>query len=548
MNKRLDQSLPKLLLSQFLEFWYYYLGALIALVATHYIQSELPFLAKELADNMAKGIDVVSYKQFFVLAIGIIFFRTSSRLLFFYPARVLEKFLRLELVEGIQNASPFRYKDFPEGQIFQVISADMEQMRALIGFALLQVGNIIVALSILAPRLAAFDKNLLIALLPMLICFLFFTLFVSRNRKYYAQTQQLQGKLNDTIIEAYNGKKTIKNFHAEKDFISLFNATSVKELYNFYKAGIGVAISIPLVPFGVGLSLLWGAHIVFQNQTGANSLILFSGFVFLFLEPLMFLSWIGVVAARSIESWKRIKKLNSCLYETSNEEILLSKLNPISKDQYRIPFWDGEIQFDLKRDQWLVFVGDTGCGKTHIIKYLVETLKSHKKVISYVAQNPYLYSDSLANNIFLGLESEKRDYELAYELLDLFGLTYLANNKEELFKLEVGENGKKVSGGQAKRLALIRSLMSDAEYIVWDDPFSSVDVILEKQIVDKLKEKEILKNKYVILTSHRLLTVKQSDELILLQKQKGIIEKGAVADFLKNQNNGVYEYFKNQMV
>lgn len=548
MIKRLDRSLGQLIIYQAIEFWPYYLGALVTLFGTHYIQSELPFLAKELADQMSHDVGSISFTKFLLLALGIIFFRTSSRLLFFYPARVVQKYIRVELIERVQNASPFRYKKFPAGQLFQIISADMEQIRALIGFALLQVGNIIVALVVLAPRLAGFNKHLLIALTPVFASFFIFTFIVSKSRKFYAQTQELQGALNDAIIEAYNGKKTIKNFHAEKNFLNFFNNISYKELLNFYNAGVWTSLSIPMVPFGVGLSLLWGAHIVFQQSLGANSLILFSGFVFLFLEPLMYLSWIGVVGARSVESWKRIKSLILDLDLVSPEEESVRKLNQIQSSEVSIPFWNTVLKIKLTPGKMMVMAGETGCGKTHIIKHLIETLRQQDKKLSYVAQDPYLYSDTIENNIFLGLENEHRDLNKAYDLLDLFGLTYLANSREGLLGLEVGENGKKLSGGQAKRVALIRSLMSEADYLIWDDPFSSVDLILEKQIIEKLKNSKFINNKYIILTSHRLLTVKQSDEVILLEKEIGIVEKGISHELLADEKGRLFEYFRNQMV
>ena len=135
-KKRLGQPLLSLLLKQFFEFWYYYLGAFVCLFLTHYIQSELPFIAKELADKISEGMDYPVTKLFY-LAIGIVIFRTSSRLLFFYPARVLQKLLRVEVIKRLEESSPYRYMKHSKGQIFQVVGGDLEEVRALIGFALL---------------------------------------------------------------------------------------------------------------------------------------------------------------------------------------------------------------------------------------------------------------------------------------------------------------------------------------------------------------------------------------------------------------------------
>ena len=313
MKNRLDRSLTSLLLLQFKEYWYYYTVAFGCLFLTHYIGSQLPFLAKELAEKVGNGLENQPVGIFFLLALGIIVFRTSSRLSFFYPARVMQKNLRVELVEKLETVSPLRYKNFSSGQLYQIIQNDMDQLRALIGFALLQLGNIVVALAVLIPKISSFNPALVKALSPMLISFIFFTLIVSKNRKYYKQTQDYQGEVQNFIMESYLGKKTIKNFHAEQSFIDLFDRGSFKELIAFYKAGLGIAFSIPMIPLGVGMSLIWGAWIIRSLDLGAPGLVLFSGFIFLFLEPLMFVSWIGVVFARSGASWTRIRGLVSKL-------------------------------------------------------------------------------------------------------------------------------------------------------------------------------------------------------------------------------------------
>jgi len=550
MKRRLlDKSLFSLLSFQFTKYWYFYSGALLCLVGTHWTQSHLPFFAKELADLVSEGSDEIDLWKFLFLAVGIVVFRTSSRLLFFHPARILQKDLRVELLTRLELAVPFRYSKHSDGQLFQVLQMDMEQLRALIGFALLQVGNIIVAMSILIPKLVAFEPKLLVALTPLIVAFICFSLIVGSNKDLYKQGQDLQGDVQNIIIESYAGKKTIKNYNAESSFAKWFADTSWFELKTFYKAGVKVAISIPLLPLGIGLSLLWGALIVKGEDLGASSLILFSGFIFLFLEPIMFLSWIGVVFARSYGSWERIKKLVKDIeFESDYEKILKKSNNKDDKSlDFNIDLWDKRCLLSLKRKSWTVFTGKTGHGKTHTIKQIADVLRWQERNISYVAQDPYLYSDTIIANIFLGLEYGAKDRDAAYDLLCLFGLDYLADDKTSLLHMEVGEKGKRLSGGQAKRLALVRSLMSKADVILWDDPFSSVDVILEKQIIDQLKKMNWVMDKTIIMSSHRLTTVNMCSEVFHIEKKIGVVESGSVDTHLKKRGH-IYEYFAKQMV
>ena len=260
MKKYFSLSFKSLLIDQTKQFFGYYLLAIIALFFTHKIQSDLPFLAKNLADKISTEPASIHMSSFFYLALGIIFFRTTSRILFFYPARLLQKMLRTEMILKLENTSPFRYRHINSGQIFQYLNGDIDQIRALIGFVGLQGGNLIIGLLVLVPRLFAFHPQLVYALTPMVVSFLLFTYFVSKSSVYFKKIQETNGEVQNLIIESYAGKKTIKNFHSEKSFYSLFQELSLLELYYFYRASLGISIFLPFVTFGVGLSLLCWQH------------------------------------------------------------------------------------------------------------------------------------------------------------------------------------------------------------------------------------------------------------------------------------------------
>lgn len=547
-NSRLTQSFKELLLSQFKEFKLYYVLGIVCLVMTHKIQSELPFMAKDLADKVATRSAELNVSIFFWLALGIVIFRTTSRILFFYPARQLQKFLRTELILKIEQTSPLRFRHLNSGQLFQYLTGDIDQIRALIGFVGLQGGNFIIAMLILIPKVISFSSQLLLALTPMLMTFVIFTVLVSRNRNYFKKTQEAQAEVQNIIIESYAGKRTIKNFHAESSFTSLFSETSLKEQDYFYLASLPISITMPLISLGVGLSLLWGALIIKNLHLPASSLILFSGFIFLFMEPLSYLSWIGVVISRSSASWTRLRELNELLIKPVPEEEKLNNLNQnFGELNFDIPFWEKSLELKFQPNHWSVLVSKTGQGKSELLFKCAEVLKKNDILISLVAQDPYIYNDSIEKNIFLGRIPCETDRLDAQRVLKILGLDYLEPDLDKLLKLEVGENGKRLSGGQIKRLSLVRSIMSEASVLLWDDPFSSVDLILEKEIIAELKKQHVLKNKSVILTSHRLSTVKNSDNVIFFDKEQGIIEQGEVGNLLSS-NTKLYEYFQKQMV
>lgn len=544
---------------QMKRYWPFYVIGPLALFATHWVQSLLPQYAKELAQNakeLNEGLYHPDLWKFALAALGILLFRTSSRLLFFTPARYMERDLRGKLMELLESSTPWRYNQSSSGQLFQTLFADTEQIRAMIGFAILQVGNVAVAMMVLLPKLAGIGQHTLLALTPMLVCFVAFTLIVGSTRKWQRLSQDQQGELQNQIIETYSGKESIKNYQAEKAFIKIFERSSALDLGYFFKAGSAVSVAMPLVPFGVGLSLIGGSWALHSQGLGVGDLVLYSGLVFLFLEPLMFVSWIGVVFIGASASWQRIRELARKLEVETPIEQELKKNNPQLKEvstallaPVQLPYWSHQIHLTLQPGKWSVLVGSTGCGKSELVKKLGVVLKQNGMALSYLSQSPYLYDDSLERNIFLGLAPTQEERQMAFELCQLLELDQLvaSGDLEELMQLQVGENGKRLSGGQAKRLALIRTIMSKADVLLWDDPFSAIDVLLERSIVERLRRWPLMKDKTILLTAHRLTTVRFCDYVYYLDKEEAVVEHAPIERALA-QRTRIYEYFKQQMV
>lgn len=544
MQYRLNRRFIPWLIAHSFEFWYYYLGAAVCLYMLHYYQSEIPELAKDLGDMVGDGkLASIDIKYFFFLAIAILFFRTFSRLLFFYPARIQQKNLRLELISKIEHASPANYADYNDGQLFQTIYNDLNRIRGFVGFALLQVGNIIIAATIFIPKIREFNPDFLVAFTPMIICIVLFTVMIYFIQPLMVKGMDLGGEVQNFLIEAYDAKKTIKNFHSEKAFLKLFQKYSADELLTFFQFTAARNIAFPLVKVGIGASLIWGALIVYDQNLPGTALIFFSGFLYLVLEPLMLLSWIGVVTSQGYAAWTRIKRLLNDVDKEIDYKITFSE--DINKPT--IKFWENDLNFEIKSAAWNVFVGDTGSGKSYILENLAQAYKKDGIKYSFIQQEPYLYNDTVINNIFLGQEQTPEKLAAVKKYIKMFALDSLEESVDAIFNLEVGENGKKLSGGQAKRVALIRSLIADVDYILWDDPFSSVDLILEKQIITEIKKDKYLFNKTFIMTSHRLTTVKACDWVVFVERGNATANMGEVQIELSKESK-LSEYFTKQLV
>ena len=540
MTSRLHRKFAPWVFHHSFEFKWFYFGAFACLYVLQVFQSQIPERIRHLTDLMTEGrMGEASVWIFLGLALGILLFRTSSRLLFFYPARVQQKLLRMELLELLEKVPSTRYQTRSQGQIFQVLFDDINNLRSFIGFGLLQVGNLLIAAWVLIPKLNQTDSYLWPAFTPLFASVGLFTIMTLINQKYFKKMMDKKGEVQQYIIESYEAKQTIKNFHREENFIKGFVKTSSEELALFFKSSIGFAITGPYVKLGLGASLLWGAILVRQNGGTTSDLVFFSGFLYLFLEPVMFMSWVAVVISQGFAAWRRVKELYGVLVIPSAEEKELT-------EDGEFLFWGRPIDLSFEKGKWTVLIGETGSGKSYLLSKLATRMILNNEVVSMVQQEPYLFNDTVEENIFLGARPSEEDRAKALGLLKMFQLDKLGDSAEEVMGLEVGENGKRLSGGQMKRVALIRSLMSGAKTIIWDDPFSSVDIILERKIINSMKKSPDWQEHTFIISSHRLTTVRLSDEVIFLGKDVGVKVQGSSEKVLKDEN--VSRFFKEQLV
>ncbi len=550
MALRLSRKFGPWILHHAFEFKWLYLGAFLCLYILQKLQVELPERIRLLTQLISKGESTGNFIGIFIgLALGIFVFRTLSRLLFFYPARVQQKILRMELLGLLEKTPPGRYSQLSQGQIFQILFDDINNLRAFVGFGLLQIGNLIITAWVLIPKFNQSDSFLWPAFTPLFISVFFFSIMTIINQKFYKKMMDKKGEVQQYIIESYEAKQTIKNFHREQNFIESFKRVSGEELKLFFKTSIGYAFTGPYVKLGLGLSLIWGGLLIKQKGGTASDLVYFSGFLYLFLEPVMFLSWVAVVVSQGLAAWKRVSELYLTLNKVSEHELHLNHYKTEIQQNVlcaEIPFWEKLLSLNFKLKSWTVVCGETGCGKSLLLEKLATQLKFQGHSVSLVGQEPYLFNGTVYENIFLGKEASETELSEAKVLLGIFQLESLASTIEETLNLEVGENGKRLSGGQLKRLALIRSLLSGAEFIIWDDPFSSVDIILEKKIMKLLNESPLWKNKTFIMTAHRLTTVRLAEEIILISKDEGIKVHSELEKGLKDPN--VLAFFKEQLM
>ena len=203
------------------------------------------------------------------------------------------------------------------------------------------------------------------------------------------------------------------------------------------------------------------------------------------------------------------------------------------------------VNLDIKVGSTIGIIGSSGAGKSTLINILVGLLKPDlggvfvdnfaiqqnnlrkwQNSIGYVSQDMYLTDDSIVSNIAFGIEKEKIDFDLIEKVLDQAQLTDLIQSLPNGYNTEVGERGVQLSGGQQQRIGIARALYKKPEVLVLDEATSALDTRTEHEImssVDLLKGK-----KTIIIVTHRMITLKNCDQIYKLEQGKLNLEKKQV--------------------
>lgn len=169
-------------------------------------------------------------------------------------------------------------------------------------------------------------------------------------------------------------------------------------------------------------------------------------------------------------------------------------------------------------------IGKVGAGKSSLIQAILGELpieSGHIQVngnISYAAQEPWLFSGSIRQNILFGEAMDKDRYKSVIKACSLSRDIELWSDGD---KTVVGERGMSLSGGQKARINLARAVYRKADIYLLDDPLSAVDAHVGRHLFDSCI-KDFLRDKLVILVTHQLQYLPTADQVLLMNH--GVIE------------------------
>jgi len=502
-----------------------------------------------------------------VLALISGFFMFLMRQTIIVMSRHIEFHQKNEIFQHYQKLDISFYKSHATGDMMNRISEDVSRVRMFTGPAIMYFINLAAVIGFSVFFMLLSDVKLtLVALcpLPILAVVIYFV-----NTIIQKKSEKIQSELSNLTTnaqESYSGIRVIKSFVQEHAMLGYFKKNSTKYMNSALSLAKTEAIYFPSMGLMIGLSTIitiMVASLDVVNGVPGASVGRIAEFV-LYIQMLTFpvsaIGWTASMTQRAATSQKRIN------------EFLHTDAQIIEKPEAQQPTIFGNIQFqnvnftynntgihaiqqmDFKilAGQKIAILGKTGSGKSTIAQLLLRMydidngqlllddvsirdiqLNYLRTMVSYVPQEVFLFSDSIANNIRFGKhDATREEVELAAKQASIFDeiIAFPAG-----FETLVGERGVTLSGGQKQRISIARALLKDKPIIIFDDCLSAVDTKTEERILKNLSP--YLAKKTAIFVTHRIISQIQFDQIIVLENGKKI-ESGKHDQLMKNQ--GLY--------
>jgi len=545
---------------------------LFVLLITNAIDAIYPLYIKESIDLVVQKAPIeklaLTCFKFLLIMSALAVTRYFWRTIFAkYHTQVAED-VRNRLFEHLLKMGPQFYQKYTVGEIMSVIVNDVQAFRQGIGPGLLILFDGVSILFLVIPIMAFVNWKwtlyslVLFPLVPLLI--------YKVNRLIYTRFKSQQDQLSvisGFIQELIGGIKVVKSFSKENLKLNQFNLLS-KDLENLSNhVAVVESLFIPVMQFGVAsgtvvLIFLAGfdakqsfISASLNDPTSATLAATFSiGALVAFQRFIAKLSWpmtaLGLGLSqyqKGMAAYSRIKEILDYPIEIKDQgQELISKFEKLSikklnfkypgSDQYALT----DINFEIKANETLGIIGPIASGKSTLVQLLTrlydtnseifindipiekyQLMDLRKKIVS-IPQEPFLFSDTVKENIDFGLQIDKpiadtpEDSADALELLcEQVSILSEIHNLPNSFQTVLGEKGVNLSGGQKQRLTIARALRLPSEVIIFDDNLSAVDYKTESIIQEKVFNHS---NKTKIIISHRWSSVKNADKILVLNK------------------------------
>ena len=550
----------------------YGLGAL-CLGLTNLLMVTIPLEIGRSIDVLSVGEDPTrSVLAIMLMGLAVIVVRTLSRVLIFNPGRDVEYALRRDLFGTLLRHQQSFYAERSTGDIVNRASTDIAFVRALVGFGLMQICNVTIALMLTGWRMLSLSWELtVVSILPVVLALGVARAVIPRIISLHRKSQAELGEISEHVLQSFQGISTIHGFVAEDAFEERFEERNQALFRTRMRIALISAVAFPILylagTIGVGMILMVGGPMAIAGELSVGEIAAFTALLGVLLPPLRSLGWMISVVKRGQTSLERIFELVDAPRDRPEgphpEPLPAAGSGPgftVRGLDFRYPDDPSRsvlqgIDFEIPGASMVGIFGRTGSGKSTLLRVLTrihnppegtvfivdsdgkETdlrtvdLDQWRQRLSVVPQSPFLFSESIARNVATGGNAEGVPEAVRRAALTS-DLEVLPDGLETM----VGERGIMLSGGQRQRVALARALNRRSDVVVLDDTLSAVDHSTESRLIAELRRHKG-SGATTLVVSHRISALRSADQILVLDEGR-LVAQGSHGELIDRE--GIY--------
>jgi ATP-binding cassette, subfamily B, multidrug efflux pump len=549
-----------------------------------------------------------------LLGIGLVggAFRFLMRRILIAASRHIEYDMRNDFFAHLEKLPLDYFHTHRTGDLMSRATNDLNAVRMMIGPSVMYSSTTLLTFVVALTMMVSIDARLtLLSLIPLPFVSFCVKFFGSAIHKRFEQIQAQLSDISAIAQEALSGVRVVRAYRQEAAEMERFRRANAEYVARNRRLIALQGFFFPSMAFFLGLGallVLWlGSREVIAGRITLGEFVAFNAYLALLSWPMIAFGWVTNMLQRGMASWKRMLEVLDV--EPSISDMVRLKADPTTADSSaadlattnittrtksvgsgfsRMANIRGDIEFrdlvfahggtivldhvsaHIPAGQTVALVGPTGSGKSTLISLLPRLydpppgtvfidgvdvrdipLAVLRGAIGFVAQEPFLFSDTIADNVAFGLDA--RDGTLsgtpapvkkgvdeirARRIADAAAAARLDKDAADFpkgYDTLIGERGITLSGGQKQRTALARAIAVDPRILILDDALSAVDTYTEEEILSRLQD--VMRQRTSIIVSHRISTVREADQILVLDGGR-IAERGTHDQLIRN--NGLY--------
>ncbi|PSU45405.1 multidrug ABC transporter ATP-binding protein [Photobacterium frigidiphilum] len=476
----------------------------------------------------------------------------------------ITRVIRSELFQKFSQLSPAFYARRSTGDLMAHATNDLNAVEETMGMGVMTlVDSLIAGITVILGMIFVVSGELTaVALLPFPLLVLITRRYGVKLHKAFGKAQSAFSDLTEETRETVSGIRAVRSHGISDRQEQRFGKTLDETVdANLLVAKVDAAFG-PTIQLVYGLSFVislgYGAWLIEQGSITVGLFTTFTLYLGQLLGPFMQFGWQFNVFQRGKTSWRRLEQLFAENIEVVEGDITLPKTADASMsfDIKSFTYQKAnrkaldKVKFDLPSGGLVGITGPTGSGKSTLLHLALRqfqlempsiihisgmpsdslTFGSLRSKLAWVPQKPHLFSGSIAENIALA-KPDASQAEIEH-VAEMAGIRAEIEAMPEGFDTSLREGGTNLSGGQKQRLTLARALLSGADILLLDDPFSALDMKTEVQVRQNLKAH--YSHKTMLLVTQRLTNLIEADHILVLNDGQ-VEERGSHHELVANQ-------------